>query len=144
MMLAVVIMWPTFIPHVRHVMIPEPVPFADEDRKMQLKAKLRDYFVTHMFWYWYQNWGVVLAPILKNFEQFEALLTYLKGLPTRWSSLKSPTLARLTWDVKAAQASSWKQNLTPLLVLSSDKSQCFDSVGPLNVIHGSPFTPHNK
>lgn len=39
---------------------------------------------------------------------------------------------------------SWKQNLTPSLVLSSDKSQRFDSGGPLNVIHCSPFTPHKK
>lgn len=34
--------------------------------------------------------------------------------------------------------------VTPLLVLSSDKGQRFDCVGPLNVIHCSPFTPHGK
>lgn len=44
----------------------------------------------------------------------------------------------------ASQARTWKQNLTSSWVLSSDKSQCFDSVGPLYVIHCSPLTPHNK
>lgn len=34
--------------------------------------------------------------------------------------------------------------MTPLLVLSSDKAQRFDCVGPPNVIHCSHFTPHTK
>lgn len=48
------------------------------------------------------------------------------------------------WGAKAECSSSQPLGTEPdppLLVLSSDKSRCFDSGGPLNGIHGSPFTP---
>lgn len=48
------------------------------------------------------------------------------------------------WRVEGNPGQLLELEHDPFAGLSSDKRKCFDSVGPFTMIHGSPFTPHNK
>lgn len=88
--------------------------------------------------------------MLTNVKQYHAMLMYIvfgfERLGDTLIVIEIPHQYHIltTVDQRAAQASSRKQDLTPLVVVSSDKSQCFDSSGTLMVIYGSLLTLHNK